>query len=303
MSGPVFNRRTLLAIPAASFLAAGCKRAVQIAPKPLLTNDTALQELEQQAGGRLGVACINAAGEVLLSNRADERFAMCSTFKAPLAIALFEAHDKGLVDRNAKVTVREADLVPYAPFVEKLVAERRDTTLDELAYQAVIISDNAAANIVLRAIGGLEAFTKFLRRHGDDISRLDRYEPELNENAVGDPRDTTSPLAMAELLRQLMVADGRNETHGDTLIKWMRDTTTGKDRILAGLPQGWELGHKTGTAPRSAPSYNDTGILFPPGQPPALLSIYFDRPALEAEKADAAIAEAARAAVQKIVVK
>ncbi|WP_164117165.1 class A beta-lactamase [Sphingorhabdus sp. Alg239-R122] len=300
---PIWSRRTFLSASLASFALSACKQDVSLPVAVPLINDPALRKLEQESGGRLGVACINAAGDTLFANRADERFAMCSTFKAPLAAALFEAHDRGIADRFARIRVREDDFVPYAPFTENLVKEGQDTTLDEMAYQAVIISDNAAANIVLRAIGGPEAFTDFLRRQGDDVTRLDRYEPELNENAIDDPRDTTSPLAMAGLLRRLLLKNEGSAAHADRLIKWMLDTKTGIARIRAGLPDAWRLGHKTGTAPQSAPCYNDVGIIFPPDQPPVLLAVYFDRPDVAWKEAEAVIAETTRLAAQKIVVK
>ncbi len=298
-----WTRRTFLTASSASLALTACRQRENGFFKPPLVNDPGLLRLEQEGGGRLGVTCIDAVGKVLLANRAEQRFAMCSTFKAPLAAALFEAHDRSIADRFARIRVREEDLVPYAPFAEKLVKERRDTTLDELAYQAVTISDNAAANIVLRAIGGLDVFTDFLRRQGDEVTRLDRYEPQLNENAVGDPRDTTSPLAMAGLMQALLIKNTDSAAHSDRLLKWMLDTRTGRGRILAGLPEGWRLGHKTGTAPRSAPSYNDVGIILPPGRPPAILAVYYDRPEKGAEQAEAIIAETARLAAQKIVVK
>jgi beta-lactamase class A len=51
--------------------------------------------IEAAAGGRLGVAVVDAAGGLSLAHRADERFAMCSTFKALAAAAALKRVDAG----------------------------------------------------------------------------------------------------------------------------------------------------------------------------------------------------------------
>jgi len=295
----MFDRRTVVTVPLAAWLA-GCATGQGFGTSHM-PDDPIFAKIEKQTGGRLGATLLDHNGRVVASHRAGERFALCSTFKAPLAIALFEAHEAGKLDRFARVVMTRDDLVPYAPYVEKLVEDREATTLDMLARKAVEVSDNAAANKVLRSLGGPEALTAFFRQHGDEITRLDRYETSLNENALGDARDTTSPLAMAGLLHTLLVAEDRNVTNGNILKEWMVGVQTGKDRILAGLPEDWQLGHKTGTAPSSAPAYNDIGILIPPGRAPYILTVYLDRPQHGSTNADAAIASVARHAAEIIL--
>lgn len=295
----IIGRRTLLALPGALWLS-GC------AVKPgfdasHLPDDPVFADIEKESGGRLGVTLLGHDRRAIASHRAGERFALCSTFKAPLAVALFEAHDAGKLDRFAPVTMTRDDLVSYAPYSEKLVERGEATTLDMLARKAIEISDNAAANMILRALGGPEAMTAFFRKHGDEITRLDRYETSLNENAVGDPRDTTSPLAMAGLLHGLLVAEGRNTAHADLLREWMEGVQTGKNRILAGIPSDWRTGRKTGTSGPSAPAYNDVGILMPPDRPPYILTVYLDRPKSGAAETEAAIASVARHAAEIIL--
>lgn len=295
-----FTRRSLLSIPSALWLA-GCAPSLRKQISNTAQNDPDIADIEKETGGRIGVALVKADGQILLQHRANARFAMCSTFKAPLAMALFAAHDAGRVDRLAPVMVHRDDLVPDAPFAEKRVQDDRATSLTELAQHAVLVSDNAAANIVLRAIGGPEAFTRFVRTKSDTTTRLDRTEPALNENGVGDPRDTTSPLAMAELMRKLLLLPSRDIVHAHLLTDWMEDVTTGFKRIRAGLPGGWKVGDKTGTAPPPAAAYNDIAIITPPGRAPFILTVYLDRPEVSAEQADAAIARIAEIAARSLV--
>jgi beta-lactamase class A len=258
-----------------------------------------LAKLEKQIGGRLGVALTNASGGIALDYRGDERFAMCSTFKAPLAFALFDAAEKGYVDMKQSFAVSEKDLVPYAPFVEKQIAAKEMVTLEKLAKATVKISDNAAANLILKAIGGPEGFTDFIRRRGDTITRLDRIEPFLNENKVGDPRDTTSPIAFAQLMHGLMIAKSRPPNWG-SVYDAMASSKTGLGRIRLGLPYGWPVGNKTGTAPDGL-AYNDVAIFWPSfagyeGDEPRFLTVYTDRPTASAVVVDRTIAQVAKIA-------
>lgn len=256
-----------------------------------------ISAIEQRTGGRLGMALVSAEGEPILSYRTNERFAMCSTFKAPLASVLFAAHEAGTVNMFAKFDLKPSDRVPYMPFVEKKLAAKEQVSLHDLAGAAIMTSDNAAANLILNAIGGPQAFTAFVRRQGDDVTRLDRMEPELNENVPGDPRDTTSPLAMAKLMQKLGIENARQDKNKQQLQNWMKGTKTGASRIRAGMLKGWPVGNKTGTA-MGGIARNDIAIIwastaeFAAG--PVSLTIYTDRPTAPPKEVDAAIAETAR---------
>ncbi|MCA9321921.1 MAG: class A beta-lactamase [Planctomycetes bacterium] len=258
--------------------------------------------IEGRIGGRLGVALVDSEGQLLLSHRGDERFAMCSTFKAALAAALLAADRRGDIDMNEEFHLSVSDLVSYAPVVEAMIEVGSATSLFVMARAAVETSDNAAANLVLRAIGGPPRFTSFVRSKGDEVTRLDRFETELNENALGDPRDTTSPVAMGRLMHALLIADSANEEDKRTLQSWMKGSKTGGARIRAGLPKRWPVGDKTGTAPGGT-AYNDIAIIWPATVDeevkPIVLAIYCDRPDKSASEVNAAIAAVARVAVSR----
>jgi len=269
-----------------------------------LATNPDLLSIEQGTGGRLGVALIDAKGTLIAANRAHERFAMCSTFKATLAAAMMVAHDAGGLDRFAPIAVSEDDLVSYAPFTKKVLESGAWTTLDALAKNAVQLSDNSAANIVMRAVGGPQAVTEFFKAHGGSNTRLDRWETSLNENALGDPRDTTTPQSMAEHLRQILIAKNIGKDNASTLQAWMIGTKTGDNRIRAGLPKSWTVGDKTGTSSPPAATYNDVAILWPghgdyKGSP-FILTVYLDRPHVDGKAADTAIADVARVAVKLV---
>lgn len=255
-------------------------------------------DIETRSGGRLGVAVTDARGNLLFGHRADERFAMCSTFKLLLAGQVLERAARGVSLRTPLSFVR-ADLVPYSPGTEKLLGPdgKGEQRLGFAARDAVVLSDNTAANLILKQMGGPAAFTAALHRAGDTVTRLDRIEPELNENALDDVRDTTSPAAMAKSAATYVFGDRLHANYRTQLRGWMIESETGLKRIRAGLPQGWLAGDKTGTC---GTAYNDVAFVEEPGGTKYMIAVYLDRPVVQGDTANAAIAEVARAVVRDL---
>ena len=134
------------------------------------------------------------------------------------------------------------------------------------------------ANVLLRNLGGPHGWTAYCRRHGDAVTRLDRTEPSLNDVRGDDPRDTTTPRAMATLVGTLLGPSGLPPDARATLRQWMMETETGAKRLRAGLPAHWPAGDKTGTggAAGQAPKVNDVAWIEPPGRAPLVVAAYFD---------------------------
>jgi len=253
-------------------------------------------EIEEASGGRLGIALVDDKGALLLGFNREERFAMCSTFKAPLGAAVLMGAEQNRYGMEGTLPIRQADILDYAPAVKANQAKGRMAIAD-LAKAAVQVSDNSAANMLLSLIGGPQALTAFVRKHGDEVTRLDRTEPTLNENAQGDERDTTSPVAMATLMARLLFQDLPVPAAGQ-LRGWLEGSTTGAKRIRAGLPKGWKAGDKTGSC---GTAFNDVAVLRSPTGHDYVLSIYLDRPTVSDAKAEATIADATRAVMDMLV--
>ena len=274
------------------FIAAALCGCATTAPDPNI--ETELAAIEARSGGRLGVALLDAGGKVLAGHRATERFAMCSTFKLPLAAMVLDKARTGQWALGDELPVTDADIVAYAPYVEAQRAKSppAPVTVEGAAAAAVSLSDNTAANLLLDRLGGPQGFTAWLRSKGDTVTRLDRREPELNENAAGDPRDTTTPSAIADTTRRLVTGDAMPVGQQRLLYRWMENTSTGLKRIRGGLPQGWSAGDKTGSCGNA---YNDVAVFTTDTGARFTLAIYLDRPAVKGDDASAIIADATRA--------
>jgi beta-lactamase class A len=238
----------------------------------------ALAALERRHGGRLGVDALDTETGRRLGWRADERFALCSTFKLLLAALVLHEHGAGRLDGDAPITFSEADLVPHAPVIgERLKGGVTALSALELARATQQTSDNVAANLLIQRLGGPAAVTAGFRAMGDTVTRLDRIEPEMNRVPPGDPRDTTTPRAIADTTARLLTGHLLDAASRDRLALWMVDTTTGLRRLRAGLPESWRAGDKTGTAliEGLGDQYNDVAVAWPPGRSPIVIAAYY----------------------------
>ena len=289
------TRRSFLLAAASAAAAGACPDRIAEAAAATATHDR-FAALEARTGGRLGVAALNTGTGAEATHRAGERFAFCSTFKVLAAAAILRrsAGERGLLDR--RIPYMDDEIEPYSPITKQHVGE--GITVAELCAAALQYSDNTAANLMIRLLGGPHAVTAFARSIGDNEFRLDRWETALNTAVPGDPRDTTTPAAMVRDLQRLMLGDLLGAPERDRLIGWMRGNTTGAARIRAAVPAGWPVADKTGSGDYGAT--NDIGVIWPPGRLPIVLVIYFTQRHKMAKPRDDVIAAATKIAIETI---
>ena len=250
------------------------------------------EAIEKAIKGRLGVTIIDTGSGQRLSHRGDERFALLSTFKALAAGCVLARVDRGEEKLDRRVMYTQADVLSYAPVAKLHVAD--GMTMAEICDAAVGVSDNTAGNLQLASFGGPAGLTAWLRSIGDEVTRLDRTEPMLNEAKPGDLRDTTTPNAVAETLRKLLVGDALKPASRQQLADWLVASKVGDNRLRAGLPKDWRAGDKTGT--NDVGCANDVAITWPPGRAPLIIASYLDHAGGTAKERDAVHAEVARIA-------
>jgi beta-lactamase class A len=236
-----------------------------------------MEQFEARSGGRLGVTVLDTGNGSLTQHRGDERFPMCSTFKVLAAAAVLKGAGEDLAGLQRRVRFETSDLVEYSPVTQGHVGD--GMSLAELCEAAVTRSDNTAGNLMLKNIGGPEGLTSFARSLGDQVTRLDRIETGLNEATPGDPRDTTSPNAMAQNIRKLVFGDALTAVARDQLTRWLLANTTGDLRLRAGLPRGWRVGDKTGAGRHG--TNNDVAVVWPSDRPPLIVACYLTAATLE----------------------
>lgn len=253
-----------------------------------------LARLETDHAARLGVYAVDTGTRETVEYRADERFAYASTHKVLSAAAVLQDTDAAGLDEV--IRYEAADVVGHSP----VTGARVDTGLPlrEVIRAAITVSDNTAANLLFERLGGPDALEAALRAMGDDTTSVDRVEPELSEWAPGETRDTSTPRAMAENLERLALGSVLDEEDRAVVVDALRDNTTGDELIRAGVPDGWVVGDKTGTATHGG--RNDIAVIEPPGGDPIVLAVYSNRLDPDADSDPALIAAATEIVLDRL---
>jgi beta-lactamase class A len=242
-----------------------------------------IAEIERDLQGRIGVAVLDTANNRSIAYHATDRFPMCSTFKFLAAAAVLQRVDKEEEQLDRKISYGRSDLLDWAPVTKEHVEEGK-MTVDALCAAAIDYSEN----LLLQTIGGPHGLTEFVRSLGDPITRLDRNEPELNTAIKGDEHDTTTPAAMLNDGKLLLLGETLSAAGRQRLEDWLIKNTTGNKRLRAGLPSTWQVGDKTGTGDNGA--RGDVAIARPPNRAPILIVVYTVESTAPTEKINEAFA-------------
>jgi beta-lactamase class A len=250
-----------------------------------------LVEIERRLGARLGATIRDTETRHQWAYRSDERFPMTSTFKAFACAGILARVDAGKEDLNRRIAFEKKDLVTYSPVTETRVGGE-GMRISEICEAAMSMSDNSAGNMVLDVLGGPEGFTQFMRSIGDNVTRLDRKETDLNEATPSDPRDTTTPNAIAKSLHDLVLGDALSLNSRRQLEDWLVGNRVGGPLLRAGLPKTWRIGDRTGAGGFGSRSI--VAVIWPPQRKPVVVAIYITATEASMDVRNAAIAELGR---------
>jgi beta-lactamase class A len=288
-----WTRRSLLVAGAAAALAGGS--AVPVAARAGERRDDAvrsLRALERRHGARLGVFAWNTVSGETVRHRADERFPICSVAKTPVVAAVLRDLDRDGTFLAKVIRYGSDDVTRsgYAPVTGLAENPAQGMTVEDLCAATITHSDNTAMNLLVRELGGPTAVTCFCRSIGDEVTRLDRWEPELNSAEPGRVTDTTSPLAIGKTYARLVLTRALAPADRERLTGWLLANTTGDNRIRAGLPESWTVAEKTGTGEYG--TTNDVGVAWTPKGEPVVLAVLSTRPDPEASADELLLARA-----------
>lgn len=248
--------------------------------------------LERSLDGRIGAYAIDTGSGREVDHLGDDRFPLHSTFKAFVAAAIVaraRTDDPGLLQRRVRWTT--GDVLDNSPVTDEHLED--GMTVAELCAATVATSDNTAANLLLRELGGPSSLTRYFRSIGDGVSRMDRYEPSASWWSPGEAHDTTTPRAAATDVRRVALDGPAPVADRRRVLGWLRASTTGATRIQAGLPKRWTVASKTGTGFTHG-SANDVAIIWPGGgRAPLLMAVYTYRDDRDADGDDAVLAKTA----------
>jgi beta-lactamase class A len=279
------------------FLAAGLSLGL-LAGAPVFAQDPELRlaetidRIEQDLNARVGLVIRDSGSDWSVSQRADERFLMNSTFKTMLCGAVLHRVDEGDIDLEERIAIKATDILEYAPVTETMVGNTM--SVGALCQAALDMSDNTATNLLIDRIGGPESVTAFLREIGDPVSRLDRREPEVNTFAPDDPRDTTTPDAMISTMETLLTGDALTPQSRTQLVDWMSDGGVTGALIRASTPEGWHVADRSGSGNFNR---NIVAMVTPPDRDPYFIAIFLSDADADFDTRNAAVIALSEAAM------
>jgi beta-lactamase class A len=253
---------------------------------------------DRVAPGSLGVGVEDLSTGQIISFNGEKRFPLQSSFKAPLGAAVLAEVEAGRLRLNDMLLIEDVDLSPPHSPIADAWPGRNTYTVQELLERAVGDSDNTAADVLMKRIGGPGAVTAWLEGRKVDHLDVDRYERQLQPDSLGlasfraewkgeaayraaldkipaadrrratlkylaDPRDTATPLGALRFLEALNQGELLDVESRRVLGRITSQTDSGPGRLHAALPDGARLAHKTGTARTDlgfTPAVNDLGV-------------------------------------------
>ena len=251
-----------------------------------------VKQVEARLEARVGMYVRDEETGRRWTYNADDRFPMASTFKSLACAALLARVDTGEERLDRVVTFGTSDLVPYSPVTKERVGPD-GMSLGEVCHATMTMSDNTAANLVMGAIGGPAGLTAFIRSTGDKAPRLDRWETDLNDGTPGDPRDTTTPKAMARTLRRLAFEEVLSLDSRAQLKDWLKGNQVSDKLFRAGVPEEWTVGDRTGAGGHGTRTI--AAILWPPERQPVIATVYITETEASFDARNAAIADIGKA--------
>ena len=243
-----------------------------------------MTQMELTYGGKISFSAINTSDNKRLKYNANERFPMCSTYKFMLVAAVLKKSMKNPAFLQKQVLYDQDDLITYSPVTKEHLSA--GMSIEALCY-AAILSDNTAANLLIKELGGITSVNKFARSIDDVSFRLDRVEPDVNTAIPGDLRDTTTAHAMTNDLHGIVLGEVLDSVTRKKIQEWLINNTTGNARIRAATPKTWFVGDKTGTC--SYGTTNDIAIVWPKNCSPIAITIFFTQPGKDALPQDKVI--------------
>jgi beta-lactamase class A len=262
-----------------------------------------LSSIAKESGGKLYTACALAPGSrhapLACDREPDAHPPMQSVFKLPLGIYALHLVESGKLQLDQPVRFEPADrFLPksWSPLQDKYPNANVDVPLRDLLQLAVSQSDNAAADIVLRLVGGTAPVQQYITSLGVQGFMLRHSEHELHRDERLQYQDWFAPRGAVQLLRRIADRSPLNAEHTALLLQWMQ--TTRLPRLAALLPAGTVVAHKTGTSGMEngvAAATNDIGLVTLPDGERLAIAIFLTDSTADDDARDKAIGRAALA--------
>jgi beta-lactamase class A len=261
-----------------------------------------IRDIAADARGKVSVACSLPDSSLNCDLDPHAHPPMQSVFKLPLAVTALHLVAEGRLAVDQPVRFLPSDRIlphTHSPLQDKYPNGNVDVSLRELLRLEIAESDNVAADIVLRTVGGPAIVNEYIQSLGVQGFHLQDDEQGLARDVAVQYRNWFEPAGAVELLRRISDDSPLTAAHTRMLWQWMQDASSGAQRIKGELPAGTTVLHKTGTSgTRDGVTFatNDVGLITLPDGRRLAIAIFVTDSKADDETRDAVIARIAKAA-------
>lgn len=202
-------------------------------------------KLYEKEGWKIGLSILFSDNKSISIN-GNKRFPLDSTVKSLACANILNKVDAKKISLNHYMIISDKNMMEYSPVAKDYL--NKPFSLEQACKAANEYSDNTAANFAILSGGGPEGLTAFMREIGDTITRSDRYEPELTINPENDLRDTTTPDAMNQSMREILTGKILSDASKNQLKEWMINNKVADNMLRASLPEGWKIADRSGAS-------------------------------------------------------
>ncbi|UFK97583.1 class A beta-lactamase, subclass A2 [Kaistella faecalis] len=210
----------------------------------------------------------------------NKKLPMLSVFKFHIGLAVLNEVDHGKLSLDQKIFIKKSDLLEntWSPIRERFPEGNIEMSLGELIKYTVAESDNNGCDILLRLIGGTETVQKFIDSKGIRNFTIKVDEEQMHKGFEFMYLNATTTNSANQLLKDFFNKKMISKTSTDFLMTTMLETSTGKNKIVAQLPESIPVAHKTGSSGKNekglTAAENDIGIVTLPDGTHYAISIF-----------------------------
>lgn len=228
------------------------------------------KEINQIIKGKnatVGVSVLDFESNKSIEINGNKKLPMLSVFKFHIALAVLDLVDLGKLSLDQNIFIKKEELLEntWSPIQENYPEGNFNMTLGELIRYTVSQSDNNGCDILLRLIGGTETVQKFINLKGIKDFKIIYNEEKMHEGHQFHYGNWTTTNAANNLLKKFYDGKIVSKSSTDFLMKTMLETNTGANKIVAQLPKGTWVAHKTGSSGKNEMGLtiaeNDMGII------------------------------------------
>ena len=237
-------------------------------------------QITKDKNGTVAVSVLDFGNDKTVHINGNKKLPMLSVFKFHIGLAVLNEVDQGKLNLDQKILIKKSDLLEntWSPIRERFPEGDIEMPLGLLIKYTVAESDNNGCDILLRLIGGTETVQKFINSKGIRNFTIKVNEEQMHQGFEFMYLNTTTANSANQLLKDFRDKKIVSKTSTDFLMTTMLETSTGKNKIVAQLPESVPVAHKTGSSGKNekglTAAENDIGIVTLPGGKSYALSIF-----------------------------